>query len=319
MGNVDRTFQAWIDDVARTATTPLSAYIADYLIACESGSTMKRPLSETTIRGYRKALAELDRLMGRPDLSGYTEARVTNVIMAKRKKSVSSARLMAAIAKTFSTWLYKKRHTEENRLKELGVTAFNEKELMRIMTATTVLPNRTRLRDRALVLLAIGSGLRSNEMRMLAIADVHIENPLSQSWAFIRWDHTKSQRQRSVRIAADAAAAIHEYIAADRPDVDGPLFLSEHGKPYTYHGWGSMWSRIADRMEEFGVKDFGAHRLRHQWATLAATDRVTQRELEQEGGWERGSQVPARYVDEIPFSEIQKRPSPLTSFLRKVG
>ena len=313
-------------DVTRTPTTPLAAYISDYLIACEAGSAMKRPLSARTIACYRKAMRELDHLMGGADLSGFTEARVAPIISAKRKTSASNARLLAAVSKAFSTWLYRKHHTGGNRLEDLGVPAFNarrqaftDKELIQIQTALTMLPNRTRKRDRALVLFSMGSGVRSNEARLLGIADVHIERPLSRSWAFIRWDHTKSQRQRSVRIADEAAAAIHEYTAADRPEADGPLFLSEHGKPYSYDGWGTMWARIADRMEEFGIKDFGAHRLRHQWATLAARERATQRELEQEGGWERGSKVPAHYIDEIPFEEIQRKPSPLTSFMKRAG
>lgn len=312
--------------MARTPTTALSAYLRDFLIACEAGSAMRRPLSETSIICYRKVLNELDALMGRPTLAGFTEAQVTPIISAKHKKSKSNARLMAAVAKSFSTWLHRKHYTTDKRLADLGVPVFNgrrqafsDKELVQIQTALTMLPNRTRRRDRALVLFCLGSGLRSNEARLVALADMHIERPLAKSWVFIRWDHTKSKRQRSVRVAEEAAAAIHEYIAADRPDVDGPLFLSEEGKPYSYEGWQKMFGRIADKLEEFGVKDFGAHRLRHQWATLGARSGMTQAELEQEGGWERGSRVPSRYINEIPFDEIQKRPSPLTQFMRRAS
>ena len=310
--------------MARTLTTALSAYIRDFMIACEAGSAMKRPLSATSIVCYRKALNELDALMGRPTLAGFTEARVAPVVSAKRKTSESNARLIAAVSKSFSTWLYRKHFTAEKRLEDLGVPVFNgrrqaftDKELVQIQTALTMLPNRTRRRDRALVLFCLGSGLRSNEARLVSLPDMHIERPLAKSWVFIRWDHTKSKRQRSARVAEEAAAAIHEYVAAYRPDVDGPLFLSEEGKPYTYEGWQKMFGRIADKHEEFGVKDFGAHRLRHEWATLAARSGMTQAELEQEGGWERGSRVPSRYIDEIPFEEIQRHPSPLTTFMRR--
>src|SRR3990167_8235134 len=103
-------------DVTRTPTTPLAAYISDYLIACEAGSAMKRPLSARTIACYRKAMRELDHLMGGADLSGFTEARVASIISAKRKTSASNARLLAAVSKAFSTWLYRKHHTGGNRL-----------------------------------------------------------------------------------------------------------------------------------------------------------------------------------------------------------
>ena len=42
-------------------------------------------------------------------------------------------------------------------------------------------------------------------------------------------------------------------------------------------------------------------------------------EMCQEGGWERGSKVPSKYIDEIPFEEMQRRASPMTAFLRKAG
>lgn len=314
------------DSVARTATTPLADYIADYLIACEAGSAMKRPLTERTVATYGKSLTHLDRLMGHPTLAEFTEVTVSRAISEKRKTSASNAALTARVVKAFSRWLFRRRHTDTHRLDDLGVPTFNgrrrgytDEELRSILDALNWLPNRTRNRDRAMVLLAIGSGLRSNEMRTLNIEDVHIEKPLSNSWALIRWNTTKTQRERRVRIADDAAVAIHEYIAADRIDREGPLFLSEHGRPYSYQGWGSTWGRIADRLRDLGVKSFGAHRCRHEWASLAARSRMTQPELEQEGGWQRGSKVPAGYIDEIPFEEIQRRPSPLTALLRRVS
>lgn len=313
-------------DVARTPSTPLRSYIVDFLYACEAGTTMKRPLSQYTIKCYGKTLRHLDDLMRNPSLAGFTEMAVTPVISAKRKTSVSSAALMARTAKSFASWLYRKRFTSDNRLTELGVPIFNgrrhaftDKELLVIRDALTMLPNRTRKLHRALVLFAIGSGIRSNEMRTLMLKDVHIETPLEKSWAFIRWDVTKTQRERSVRIADEAAVAIHEYIAADRPEYDGPLFLSEEGKPYSYEGWRHMWGRLADTMENYGIMNFGAHRCRHEWATLGARAGMTQAELEQEGGWERGSSVPAGYIEGIPFEEIQKKPSPMTVFLRRVS
>lgn len=310
----------------RGPSTKLAVLIDDYEKAAEAGTYMARPLSPHTIRGYGKALRELDRLLGSPALSALTLEAVSPLIVAKSKQSKSSARLSAAVAKTFSTWLHKAGRTPTNTLRELGVPkfhgrrrAFSDPEFKAVLRGLRSLPNKTRKRDLATVLLAIGSGLRSNEIRMLTLADTHITKPLSDSWAYIRWDTTKSQYERRVRIAEDAAAAIHDYIASDRDDKDGPLFLRSDGQPFTYEGWGKMFGRIGDALEKQGVKRFGAHLCRHEWATLGARAGMTQPELCQEGGWARGSRVPSVYIDEIPFEELQRKPSPMTAYLRRAS
>ena len=174
------------------------------------------------------------------------------VITKKRKTSPSHARLLASIAKAFGAWMAATGLTPENPVKDLGVPRFNGRrrafsdiEFRKLLGALRDLPRITRKRAIAAVLLAVGSGLRSNEMRQLTMADTHIVTPLSGSWAYIRWDTTKSQYERRVRIAEDAAAAIHDYIASDRPETPGPLFLNSHGEPFTYSGWAKMWEGSA--------------------------------------------------------------------------
>lgn len=304
----------------RSQETPLAVLINDYRVACEA------KLSPRSVVVYDRALRQLDRELEHPRLRDLTVERAALVIARKRKTSASNARLMAAVAKAFSSWLWKTGKTKEHRLEHLGVPEFNgrrrsfpDPDFRAILRALSALPNRTRKRDRALVLLALGSGLRSNELRTLNIDDAHITRPISESWALIRWETSKSKNERRVRIAEDAAAAIHDYIASDRPSVEGPLFLTEEGKAYSYEGWGKMFGRIADRLEDAGVKGFNAHRCRHQWATMAARTGSTHAELAQEGGWRRGSKVPSRYIDEIPFEDIQRKASPMTAFLRRVS
>jgi integrase len=306
--------------MARSSKTPLSVLVEDYRVACEAH------LRPRTVACYMKALRELVVLLDDPPLGSFTVGTVAPIITRKRAVSASNARLIAAVAKAFSHWLYRSRLTPAHALETLGVPAFNGRrraftdiEFKTILRALQALPNRTRKRDRALVLLAMGSGLRSNEIRNLKIDDVHIGRPISESWALIRWDTTKSKQERKVRIAEDAAAAIHAYVASDRLEVDGSLFLTEEAKQYTYDGWGKYFGRIADALEGHGVKGFGAHKCRHQWATMGARTGMTHAEMCQEGGWERGSKVPSKYIDEIPFEEMQRRASPMTAFLRKAG
>lgn len=311
-------FHNWID--MRGPDTALSVLINDYRIAREA------KLSQYTVSVYTRTLNHLDELMGHPTLAGFTAATVSPVITKKRKTSPSMARLTASVAKAFGTWLAETHLTAENPVEDLGVPRFNgrrrafsDTDFRKLLQAIRDLPRSTRKRSIAAVLLAVGSGLRSNEMRQLTIADTHIEKPLSASWAYIRWDTTKSQYERRVRIAEDAAAAIHDYIASDRPETPGPLFLNSHGEPFTYSGWAKMWGHIGDELQKDGVKGFNAHRLRHEWATLGARAGMTYSQLAQEGGWARGSRVPSVYIDEIPFEELQKQPSPMTAFLRRVS
>jgi len=91
--------------MARSSKTPLSVLVEDYRVACEAH------LRPRTVVCYMKALRELVVLLDDPPLGSFTVETVAPVIARKRAVSASNARLIAAVAKAFSHWLYRSRLT----------------------------------------------------------------------------------------------------------------------------------------------------------------------------------------------------------------
>jgi integrase len=309
--------------MARDGNTRLRVAIEDFSIVRAAR------LSPHTLHGYLKTLRELCRIMGDPRIKDLTVQTVAPVISDKRKTSPSAARLMAATIKAFASWLATAGYVSDQGrsvLEQLGTPKFNgrreafsDADFDKIRKALNALEAKSRLRSRALILLMMGSGLRANEARLLQNENVHIERPIDLSWALVTWDTSKGAESRRVRIDPQAASAIHQYRSSERREIDGALFLTEEGKPFTYSGMQSYAARLTDHMEKHGVQNFMFHRLRHQWATMSARTGATEWELAAEGGWQRGSKVPAHYVDGVRFEDLLRKPTALSLLTKRVA
>jgi len=185
--------------------------------------------------------------------------------------------------------------------------------MIRTLNATS---DRTRARDKAVVLTLLATGLRLNELRELQVADTHIERPIEQSYVFVRAETSKSREARKVRLDRLAAQAVHEYVRGLRPftGTGGALFLTEGGKPFSLCGFKNYMARLRGAFEAAGIKDWMAHRARHYWATSAHRTGMTVFDIAAEGGW-RDLKMVQRYTHERPFEELQRLPTPLSAAL----
>ena len=118
------------------------------------------------------------------------------------------------------------------------------------------------VRDRAMLEVLYGSGLRVSELASLKLAEVN----LGDGFLICRG---KGGKERIVPLGRSACGAVAKYLAEVRPLVVSgerdELFLSRRGKPFTRQG---LWKLIRQHAREAGLAaKISPHVLRHSFAT----------------------------------------------------
>jgi integrase/recombinase XerD len=118
-------------------------------------------------------------------------------------------------------------------------------------------------RDRAMLELAYGAGLRVSEWITLGVKDVLFEDMLVRVFG-------KGSKERLVPIGRKAVGAVATYMRELRPKLEkgegkGVLFLNANGRPLTRMG---AWKILRGHVEAAGItKHVSPHTLRHSFAT----------------------------------------------------
>jgi integrase/recombinase XerD len=119
------------------------------------------------------------------------------------------------------------------------------------------------LRDRALLEVMYGCGLRASEAIGLEVGEVDLRR------GFVR-PHGKGSKERIVPIGREAAAAVSRYLRSGRPDLVGSspepkLFVNFRGGGLTRQG---LYKIIQRHAQEVGLDGrMSPHTLRHTFAT----------------------------------------------------
>jgi integrase/recombinase XerD len=119
------------------------------------------------------------------------------------------------------------------------------------------------LRDRALLELMYGCGLRASEAVGLELTDIDLRR------AFVR-PHGKGSKERIVPLGSAAAAAVNRYLRSGRPELVGTkperkLFVNFRGGPLTRQG---LYKIIQRHAKAAGLEGkMSPHTLRHTFAT----------------------------------------------------
>lgn len=118
------------------------------------------------------------------------------------------------------------------------------------------------VRDRAMLEVLYGSGLRVSELATLKLAEIN----LGDGFLVCRG---KGGKERVVPLGRSACAAIKRYLAEVRPRLDGggreELFLSRRGRPFTRQG---IWKLLRRHAAAAGLAaKISPHVLRHSFAT----------------------------------------------------
>ena len=118
------------------------------------------------------------------------------------------------------------------------------------------------LRDRAMLEVLYGSGLRVSELATLKTAEINLEDGFLVC-------RGKGGKERIVPLGRSSCGAIRRYLDEVRPlaDPDGreELFLSRRGRPFTRQG---VWKLLRQHAAKAGLSaKISPHVLRHSFAT----------------------------------------------------
>ncbi|MCL6611163.1 MAG: tyrosine-type recombinase/integrase [Peptococcaceae bacterium] len=126
------------------------------------------------------------------------------------------------------------------------------------------LPNRSTyagLRDYALLLLSLDTGIRPGEALGLLPGDINLPSLEVR----VRADIAKTRTSRTLPISQETAAAIRKLFSV-RPEEWGnaPVFCSDKGKPLKENGWRQRLDKYKKRLGQ----DISPYDLRHAFALL---------------------------------------------------
>jgi site-specific recombinase XerD len=245
-------------------STPFESYLA-HLRATGA--------SPATLRAYRTDLRQLERWLSAsatPPEAADTQLlrRYAAYLGTMRYAPATAARKLSAMRGAYA-WL----HARDRVPRDPAAVVPGPKQ-PRTLPATlnahelgTLLDRRPRqdplpLRDRALLELLYGCGLRASEACSLRVRDVDLEGRRVRVTG-------KGDKQRVVPLGTEALRAIREYLRNGRPELAGEvasqtLFVSIRGRPLAPS---DVRRALASALRREGLPSRSPHALRHSFAT----------------------------------------------------
>ena len=169
--------------------------------------------------------------------------------------------------KALSSWLYREKYTDENRLRYLKiprvpvklVEPLTDQEINRIISSINQ-DSPAGSRNHAIFVTALDNGLRASELADIAIGQLDLKGGYVKVMG-------KGAKERIVPIGDFVKMTLWNYINKLRPEpaIIGcdKLFLSPNGKPITANTIKLVFSRLARKS---GVGRLHAHLCRHTFA-----------------------------------------------------
>jgi len=249
-------------------TSPLHPALDNFLQHLK----LERGLSENSIRSYRTDLREFAAAMTTTPPERVSASDVVKFfghLVSRGRKPATLARKLSAL-KHFFEYLREQGRIQENpargyrapRLARYHPEHLSVKEVEQIIEATDHDPDFA-LRDRAIVELAYGCGLRISELLKVKSSDIEF------GAGFVRVVG-KGDKQRLVPLGQYAKEAVEKYLDYTGPQralakSDSTLFLGRCGHPLSRVG---LWKIIKRLVKRAGIlKAVTPHTFRHSFAT----------------------------------------------------
>jgi integrase/recombinase XerD len=227
--------------------------------------------SARTVDAYRRDLDDLTKRLAKPLRTATTEEleRCLAELRAEGRSAATIARRTAA-ARTFFRHLVLLGRRADNPAAAVALPrkhrrlprTLSPSEAERLIDAAAGTTPRA-LRDRALVELLYGAGLRVSEAVGLGKTDVDLERRIVRATG-------KGDKERLVPVGRPAVEALRRYLARGRPYLDRrhrpELFLNAKGGGLTRAGVFLVLRRIAEKAG-LDPERVHPHLLRHSFAT----------------------------------------------------
>jgi site-specific recombinase XerD len=114
-------------------------------------------------------------------------------------------------------------------------------------------------RDRAMVMLMVGAGLRIGEVVKLEVSDISVSDTETLSRLRVRG---KGDKERVVWLTPEVLQQVQLWLAERPPSKSKLVFLNQHGRPLSVSG---VQFRLKQHCKKAGVQ-LTAHQLRHTHA-----------------------------------------------------
>jgi integrase/recombinase XerD len=228
-------------------------------------------LAPRTVEAYRRDLIAFSAWLGGPPASA-TQDRLEGYVAQLRADGLAATTIARRIAALRSFYRHQvlvgargdnpAAELELPRRRRALPKTLSPNEVERLIDAATGTTPRS-LRDRALVELLYGAGLRVSEAVGLERAGIDLENRLVRTIG-------KGSKERIVPLGREAVEALRRYLARGRPFLDKrhrpELFLNAQGGALTRAGAFLILRRLAEAagLEAGRVHP---HLLRHSFAT----------------------------------------------------
>lgn len=265
-----QSFREWLDVLGYAATTVygMPHYVQEFLHYLEqNGKTQINQIENKYIKEYYR---ELKTRSNTRQGGGLSNSYLNKHLQALQKFSDylrQSGRLQ--IPK-----LYLPQEEEDHEVKHV----LTQEEIQQLYRATDVHPQAQNfapwmyealaLRDKAMLTIVYGCGLRRNEAVHLDISDIHAD----KNYIYVR--KGKNYKERIVPINTTGLAHLQNYLYESRPrflknEKEEAFFISQRGR--RIHGQ-SMLLRVKLLVlkvdnAELQQKEIGLHTLRHSIAT----------------------------------------------------
>jgi site-specific recombinase XerD len=257
-------------------TLPIDQVAKYYITACRTeGKTAK------TIHGYEEKLGRFLRWSG-GTLAEFTLERAREFVaeLQATEKWASDPRMPRTgatlspqtvgnhvrVMKAFASWLCREGYTPENVLGRLVmpkaplkvIVVLSDEEIRRLLASVNPKDDMG-LRDLAILVLFLDTGLRLSELLSLQLDEIHFEG----QWLKVMG---KGQKERIIPFGARAAQLLIRYIHQGRFDpLKRPeLFLGIDGEPISGNTIKMLFTRLRRRS---GINRLHPHLLRHTFAT----------------------------------------------------
>jgi integrase/recombinase XerD len=255
------------------ATAPIAprppAELAEYLAALR----FERGLAELTIASYRRDLLQLVAFLAAETQTGLVDAtseQLREFLAANVWRPATRARKVAAIRSFYRYLVVRERIPSDPSAKltsprpDGGLPkALSVAEVERLLSRPP--GTAAGLRDRALLEVLYGAGLRASEVVGLRLQDVDLEV------GFVR-TIGKGDKERVVPLGRKGIEAVTAYLQRGRPLLGRPgglrapeLFLNARGRRLSRQGLHLIVKKYA--LQAGLHDDVSAHTLRHSFAT----------------------------------------------------
>ncbi|AUD63040.1 site-specific tyrosine recombinase XerD [Tenericutes bacterium MO-XQ] len=288
-----KDYEYYLKKEKGSSKNTISAYVRDleqYRLFLEKYHQIKKPshIQKKHIEGYLKSLD-------------------------KRVSSKTIARKLTAI-KSFHHFLALEKEVDIDITKDFS-TPKSSKTLPKVLSIDQVVSlleqvdkdSDLGLRNKALLELIYGSGLRVSELLDIQIEDIH----LNQSYVIV---HGKGSKERMVPISDMANIALRKYMADARPNLlkDRKIthvFLNQNGQRLSRQGFFKVLKKLA---LDAGIdSECSPHTLRHSFATHLLENGMDLRTLQTLLGHEDISTTQIyTHISQKRIKEIYKKAHP---------